>query len=150
MTQRVYLTILDDSRKSGAGKILAGLGGYVVYVDQEQSVPEDLEDCERIVVFVADEGEFPNKYLRVLPTREVAKEQGFPVPDVFEPHLNGEPVTVVAIRPSACDIQQLRTPLTNLHLRKRTGEWTGVKKKSPSRKARSQAFQDRHRTYAHS
>jgi hypothetical protein len=109
-----------------------------------------LEDCERVVVFVADEGTFPNKHLRVLPTREDAEKQGFPVPDVFEPHLNGSPVTVVVIKPDSCDIQQLRTPLTNVHLRERSGKWKGPRRKSPSRIAHSQHFQQRHRLYANS
>jgi hypothetical protein len=150
MIERVYLTILDHSRKSGAGVILTGLGGYVVYIDQDQSIPQSMKDYERVVIFVADEGEFPNKYLRVLPNREDAQRQGFPVPDVFEPHLSEGPVTIVAIRPDACDIRQLRTPLTNMHLRERSGKWTGLKRKSPSRIAHSQSFQQRHRLYAHS
>jgi hypothetical protein len=118
---------------SGAGVILSGLGGYVVYVDLEQSIPKDMRNCERIVVFVSDKGEFPGKYLRVLPTQADAEKQGFPVPDLFKSHLGERPVTVVAIKPGACGMPQLRTALTNMHWRERNGEWKGPKKKSPSR-----------------
>lgn len=148
MTKRVYLLTLADARESMAGVILCNLGAYVLYVDQNQSIPDEHRDSERVAVIVANEGHFPSKYLRVFSTVDRAKQREFELPEQFEPFLDTErPTAVVVVKRRACQADhRLDGAFHDFHHRNLvTGKWIGPKKKKVSRARRSMEFFGRSR-----
>jgi hypothetical protein len=125
----------EDAQRCWAGEALSGAGAEILLIEEgSDTLPLPYSTTHLYLVFVASLDRFPSKHIRVLSLEKV-RELGITVPEVFDAYLGEHPVTVVIIKPAACEHpHELATALQNLHWNDPvTKRWSGPKRDRPSR-----------------
>ncbi len=139
MREKVFILTHEVSLQTGAHSALLQLGATVIMASKSEVLSPAFFEKDLCVVLADPEGSgcrFPSKHLRLLPSLERARGQGFFVPQLYDDFLKGRHAGVIVVR-AGSNKAGLRTALRDFNLRdSRTGSWLGAKRKRPSRRTR--------------